>query len=242
MHLSRALLGGRRLRAACRDAARPRTRRARRSSWIVDREPAGQERGRSPGRGNQVRTVRPSRAAESVARHDRSARRRRKTVRCVWLFSMRSPHWATTPHRRFPRSFRRCAPTWAAGGRRSSHQDYRSALALAAIGKPAVEGLRGLLKERKDSVRAEAAMALGRIGPDAAAAVPDLIRLLGDKNERIGREASLALGRIGTAATDALLIAAAAQRSERSRERSYRPGLSSGGKQQGSRGRAQVCT
>ena len=49
------------------------------------------------------------------------------------------------------------------GGRGSeaSHQDYRSALALAAIGKPAVEGLRGLLKERKESVRAEVAMALG---------------------------------------------------------------------------------
>ncbi len=49
------------------------------------------------------------------------------------------------------------------GGRGSeaSHQDYRSALALAAIGKPAVEGLRGLLKEQKENVRAEAAMALG---------------------------------------------------------------------------------
>ena len=53
-------------------------------------------------------------------------------------------------------------------------------------------------------MRAEAAMALGRIGPDAEAAIPDLVRLLGDKNERIGREASLALGRIGTAAVDAL--------------------------------------
>ncbi len=40
-------------------------------------------------------------------------------------------------------------------GQEESHQDYRSALALAAIGKPAVEGLRGLLKERKENVRAE---------------------------------------------------------------------------------------
>ena len=53
------------------------------------------------------------------------------------------------------------------GGQRQeeSHQDYRSALALAAIGKPAVEGLRGLLKERKENVRAEVVMAPG---PDRA--------------------------------------------------------------------------
>jgi HEAT repeat protein len=94
-------------------------------------------------------------------------------------------------------------------GREESHQDYRSALALAAVGKPAVEGLRSLLKERKESVRAEVVMGLGRIGPDAEAAIPDLIPLLGDKNERIRREASLALGRIGIAAVEPLIAAAA---------------------------------
>ncbi len=92
-------------------------------------------------------------------------------------------------------------------GHEESHQDYRSALALAAIGRPAVEGLRGLLKERKESVRAEVVMAMGRIGPDAAAAVPDLIPLLGDKSERIRREASLTLGRIGPAALEPLIAA-----------------------------------
>lgn len=96
-------------------------------------------------------------------------------------------------------------------GKEESHQDYRSALALAAIGKPAVEGLRGLLSERKENVRAEAVMGLGRIGPDAGAAIPDLVPLIGDKNERIRREASLALGRIGAAAVEPL-IAASAQR------------------------------
>ena len=94
-------------------------------------------------------------------------------------------------------------------GEEALHQDYRSALALAAIGKPAVEGLRGLLKEKKVSVRAESAMALGRIGKDAEAAIPELVGLLADKNERIGREASLALGRIGTAAVDPLISTAA---------------------------------
>jgi HEAT repeat protein len=89
------------------------------------------------------------------------------------------------------------------------HQDYRSALALAAVGKPAVEGLRGLLKERKENVRAESIMGLGRIGPDAEAAVPDLIPLLGDKSERIRREAAVALGRIGAAAVEPLIAASA---------------------------------
>ncbi len=95
------------------------------------------------------------------------------------------------------------------GGARQeeSHQDYRSALALAAIGKPAVEGLRGLLKDPKENVRAEAIMALGRIGPDASAAVADLIVALGDKGDRVGGEAALALGRIGTSAVEPLIAA-----------------------------------
>ena len=58
-------------------------------------------------------------------------------------------------------------------------------------------------------MRAEVAMALGRIGPDAAAAVPDLVPLLGDKSERIRREATQALGRIGTAAIAPLIAASA---------------------------------
>jgi HEAT repeat protein len=97
------------------------------------------------------------------------------------------------------------------GGQRQeeTHQDYRSAMALAAIGKPAVEGLRGLLKEKKESVRTEVVMALGRIGPDASPAVPDLIPLLGDKSERIRRDASRALGQIGPSAITPLLGATA---------------------------------
>jgi HEAT repeat protein len=97
-------------------------------------------------------------------------------------------------------------------GEEALHQDYRSALALAAIGKPAVEGLRSLLTVRKVSVRAEAIMALGRIGPDAATAIPDLILVLADKNdknERIAEEVSIALGRIGNSAVDPLIAATA---------------------------------
>ncbi len=94
-------------------------------------------------------------------------------------------------------------------GKEELHQDYRAALALAAIGKPAVEALHGLLKERKESVRAEVVMGLGRIGPDAGIAVPDLAVMLGDKSERIRREASLALGHIGKASIGPLIEAAA---------------------------------
>jgi HEAT repeat protein len=92
-------------------------------------------------------------------------------------------------------------------GEEALHQDYRSALALAAVGKPAVLGLRSLLEERKVNVRAEAIMALGRIGPDAAAAIPDLIILLGEKNERIAQEVCLTLGRIGDSAVEPLIAA-----------------------------------
>ena len=92
-------------------------------------------------------------------------------------------------------------------GTEALHQDYRAALALAAIGKPSVESLRELLKERKESVRAEAVMALGRIGPDAEPAVPDLIPLLADKNKRIQQEAALALGHIGEASIQPLIAA-----------------------------------
>src|SRR5437762_2591977 len=92
-------------------------------------------------------------------------------------------------------------------GKEELHQDYRSALALAAVGKPAVEGLRGLLTERKENVRAEAIMSLGRIGPGAEAAVDDLVPLLGDRSERIRREAAVALGRIGAASAGPLVAA-----------------------------------
>jgi HEAT repeat protein len=87
------------------------------------------------------------------------------------------------------------------------HQDYRAALALAAIGPPAVEGLRSVLREKKVNVRAEAAMALGRIGPEAASAIPDLIGLLADNSDRVGNEAARALGAIGAEALRPLIEA-----------------------------------
>ena len=96
------------------------------------------------------------------------------------------------------------------GGREALHQDYRAAVALAAIGSPAVAGLRELLTEPKlkENVRAEAILALGRIGPASEAAIPDLIPFLGNPSERIRRDAATALGQIGPAAVAPLLAVA----------------------------------
>lgn len=90
-------------------------------------------------------------------------------------------------------------------GREESHQDYRAALALAAIGEPAVATLRSLLGEKKESVRAEVVMALGRIGPDAAPALDDLAPLLGSPSDRLRAEAIRSLGSIGEPAVDRLI-------------------------------------
>lgn len=102
------------------------------------------------------------------------------------------------------------------GGSRTekAHQDYRAALALAAIGKPAVEPLRELVADdaTKENVRAEAIMALGRIGADAQAAIPAVVPYLGHESARLRGDAVQALGSIGPAAVPALLEAAGHQK------------------------------
>lgn len=94
------------------------------------------------------------------------------------------------------------------GGSRTEklHQDYRAAIALAAIGKPAATGLRELLADpaTKVNVRAETMMALGRIGKDAEVAIPELLTFLGHSDARLREEAIVALGSIGAAALEPL--------------------------------------
>lgn len=92
-------------------------------------------------------------------------------------------------------------------GRRNEelHQDYRAAMALASIGPPAVSGLKELLGFSRPNVRAEAAMALARIGAASAGATSELAGLLGDENERVRDEAAKALASIGQAALPAVL-------------------------------------
>ena len=93
------------------------------------------------------------------------------------------------------------------GGRYNEevHQDYRAALALASIGGDAVSTLRSLLVEDKANLRAEAAMALGRIGSEAEAAIPDLILLLSDEEGRVRNDTRVALSAMGDIAGFALL-------------------------------------
>src|SRR5437763_1050288 len=66
--------------------------------------------------------------------------------------------------------------------------------------KPAVGDvpeLIALLKEGDDSARASAALALGKLGPGARAAVPALGAALRDEYEAVREQAAWALGQIG---------------------------------------------
>ncbi len=70
---------------------------------------------------------------------------------------------------------------------------------LTDVGKPAVPTLTRLLSD--DKVAYWCCLALGEIGPDAAAAAPALVNVLdSDPRPEVRREAALALGWIGTAA------------------------------------------
>jgi len=97
------------------------------------------------------------------------------------------------------------------GGSRTEklHQDYRAAIALASIGEPSVQALKDLLTsaDTKENVRAEALMALGKIGKPAAAAIPAIVPFLGHESGRLRQEAITALGSIGEAALPALKAA-----------------------------------
>ena len=75
--------------------------------------------------------------------------------------------------------------------------------ALASIGSPAVDVLTKALGAEDASVRAAAAMTLGRIHPLAAPARKALVRLLNDKQAAIRLEAAETLGRMGPAARNA---------------------------------------
>jgi hypothetical protein len=67
-----------------------------------------------------------------------------------------------------------------------------------------VQTLIAALGDAAEVVRESAALALGRIGPTSAEAVPALIPALGDAKKAVSRSAALALGRIGPAAAEAV--------------------------------------
>jgi HEAT repeat protein len=79
---------------------------------------------------------------------------------------------------------------------------------LAAIGpaaKPALDDMITALADAEAEYRAEAALAIAAIGPDAAAAVPALRKNLADESAApaVRYAAAFALGRIGPAAIEA---------------------------------------
>jgi uncharacterized protein (TIGR02996 family) len=76
----------------------------------------------------------------------------------------------------------------------------------------AVEPLRKALADEQLGVRSSAVMALGRIGPKAAAAVPDLIRLLNGADTTLRRIVIDALGQVGVGTPEVLEALLAALR------------------------------
>jgi len=70
-------------------------------------------------------------------------------------------------------------------------------LTLASVGREAIEPLMQLLHQPDEGRRRRAAMALGRIGPPAADAVPELRRALQDSVPDVRFWAAKALGEIG---------------------------------------------
>jgi hypothetical protein len=77
--------------------------------------------------------------------------------------------------------------------------------ALARIGESAVPSLVGLLDDPDRQLRIDALVALARIGPEAAAAVPRLTTLVEtDPDEGVRKNAVRTLGQIGPAAAKAI--------------------------------------
>jgi HEAT repeat protein len=76
--------------------------------------------------------------------------------------------------------------------------------ALGRIGGQAVPTLVNTLNDPNPRVRAEAARALARIGPEATEAVPALIARLDDPDEEVRQAAARALGQVGPAAATAV--------------------------------------
>src|SRR5206468_1023941 len=81
--------------------------------------------------------------------------------------------------------------------------------ALASIGgpgaKPALPVLTEALRDMEDpQIQELAAAALGQIGPDAAAAVPDLGKALSCPVAVVRRNCAIALGKMGSAAEPAV--------------------------------------
>ena len=104
-----------------------------------------------------------------------------------------------------PKQVDRVLPVFRQGLGKAGAFDTTStaADALGRVGKPAVPTLLDVLKMGNTAARADAAEALGMVGPDAADAVPALTEALHDPSPAIRRAALEGLGGIGPAAAPA---------------------------------------
>ncbi|GAB1540934.1 hypothetical protein NUACC21_36030 [Scytonema sp. NUACC21] len=78
---------------------------------------------------------------------------------------------------------------------------------LVTVGKPAVPALIQALQDSDPQVRGSAAIALGKIGPDAAQAAPAILRMIDDKDPTVRFHAVQAINKIGKQAYVPHLIA-----------------------------------
>src|SRR5262249_44913136 len=78
------------------------------------------------------------------------------------------------------------------------NEDLRlnAAIALGAVGKPAVGALEEQLADKNEDVRYYAVWALGLAGPEAKGAAGPVIRLLAAKNDSVRRKAAYGRGPI----------------------------------------------
>lgn len=94
-------------------------------------------------------------------------------------------------------------PIWEKAFQDMDEKTARNALdALASLGPPAVPRLVGALKYA--ALREEVIGILGRMGPAAAPATPQLVQLIEDKNPNVAHAAVLALAAIGPPAKEAV--------------------------------------
>lgn len=77
---------------------------------------------------------------------------------------------------------------------------------MIEIGGAAVPKLIETLKDNDPSIRCSAALALGRIGPPAAAAFPALVEMTGDDSVRVRSDACLALIRVDRDNTEVIAV------------------------------------
>jgi hypothetical protein len=157
------------------------------------------------GQGDEGPNMQAAQALVQAVKQDTSAEVRREAVQGLARLGKptqaRDVQWLRTALRQAINDRDRAVDVWA-----------RVALVLldktrehpGRDGDAQIAAIRGLLRNSDPMVRAHAAQALGTLGPDAAAAVPELTSALDDKEDGVVLSALTALQSIGSAAQEAL--------------------------------------